>query len=170
MTSPSKTFRAAVPADEDGMMIELPFDVKETFGRARPPIVISVQPLTGGKKKGDPYTFRWTVSVNDGKSFIGIRRSHREAAGLDTGQEVSITVSLDDQPREVEPPPDLAALLKKNKAALAAWEALSFTNKKEHAEALLGAKKPETRARRLEKTMQMLEAGDPKETDTPRRR
>src|SRR5205823_5655660 len=96
---PSKTFRAVVPTDDSNFMIELPFDVTETFGRARPPIVIQVEPIReAGSRKGtgDPYTFRWTVSVYGGKHYIGIRRSHREAAGLAPGQDVSITVSLDD--------------------------------------------------------------------------
>ena len=46
--------------------------------------------------------------------------------------------------------------LKTHPAAKAAWEGLSFTHQKEHAQALEGAKKPETRALRLQKTLQML--------------
>jgi hypothetical protein len=168
-TAPSKTFRAKVPADDDHFVIELPFDVTKTFGRARPPVVIDVAPLRearGRERRRDRYSFRWTVTVYGGKSYIGMRRSHREAAGLAAGQAVSITVSLDDKPRVVDPPPDLAALLAKNAAARASWEALSFTHKKEHAEAILGAKKPETRARRIEKTIAMLLAKPPRKKAT----
>ncbi len=160
-----QTFRATVPAEGENFMIELPFDVKDAFGRARPPIVISVTPIhgAGGREhKGAVYTFRWTVSVYGGKYYIGIRRSHREEAGLVAGQHVSITVSLDDKPREIATPPDLAKLLAKNTAARASWNALSYSHKKEHAEALASAKKPETRERRLQKTLEMLLAKPPK--------
>jgi uncharacterized protein YdeI (YjbR/CyaY-like superfamily) len=47
-------------------------------------------------------------------------------------------------------------VLAKDKNARAAWEALSFTHQREHAEAIEDAKKPETRARRVEKTIAML--------------
>ena len=71
---------------------------------------------------------------------------------------VAIRIEADTEPRVVEPPADLAKALKRDAAAKAAWKKLSFTHKKEHAEALLDAKKPETRASRLEKTLAMLKA------------
>ena len=43
-------------------------------------------------------------------------------------------------------------------AALAAWQALAFTHQREHVEAIEGAKKPETRARRIEKALAFLAA------------
>lgn len=143
----TRTFRAKL-REKGGpsLFVRLPFDVAKVFGRARPPIVLTVA----------GYTFRSTVAVYGGEYFIGMRRSHRDAAGVKAGQTVSITIALDDQPRVVEPPDDLAAALKKNASARAAWDALSFTHKREHAEAILDAKKPETRARRLEKTIEML--------------
>ncbi len=144
------TFRTKVADEGENFVVELPFDVKEVFGQARPPIVITLTTPRGS------YSFRWTVSVYGGKSYIGVRRSHREAAGLRPGESVSITIAADDEPRVIEPPTDLASALKKSAAARVAWDALSFTHKREHAEALLDAKKPETRARRLEKTMEML--------------
>ena len=99
---------------------------------------------------------RTTVAVYGGKSFIGVRKSHRDGAGIAPGDEVDVTIAADDAPRTVTPPPDLQKALAKNKAARAAWEALAFTHQREHAEALADAKKPETRARRLEKTLAML--------------
>jgi hypothetical protein len=53
-------------------------------------------------------------------------------------------------------PPDLRRALRGNPAARAVFEALSYTHRREHIDALLNAKKPETRVRRLEKTMAML--------------
>lgn len=66
------------------------------------------------------------------------------------------TVELDDQPRTVELPADLAAALAAEPEAQRAFEALAPSRKKEHLRGIEEAKKPETRARRLEKVMSML--------------
>jgi uncharacterized protein YdeI (YjbR/CyaY-like superfamily) len=71
---------------------------------------------------------------------------------------VSVVMERDDEPRVVTPPVDFARALKANKAALAAWERLSYTHRKEYAKAIEEAKKPETRARRLEKAITALAA------------
>lgn len=141
-----QTFKATVPEEGENFLIPLPFDVRAVFGEARPPIVVTV----------DGYSFRWTVAVYGGESFIGIRRSHREAAGLKPGRKVTITITRDEAPRVIEAPADLARALKKSATARVAWDALSFSHKREHVTALEEAKKPETRARRLEKTMALL--------------
>jgi uncharacterized protein YdeI (YjbR/CyaY-like superfamily) len=54
--------------------------------------------------------------------------------------------------------PDLNDALSQNASANARWEKLSFTHKRELAEAILEAKKPDTRMRRLQKTLEMLTA------------
>jgi uncharacterized protein YdeI (YjbR/CyaY-like superfamily) len=53
-------------------------------------------------------------------------------------------------------PADLAKALAHDKKAIAAWEALSFTSKKEMARSLEEAKRPETRERRLAQAVQAL--------------
>ena len=63
-------------------------------------------------------------------------------------------------------PADLAEALAGDPAAGAAFERLSYTHRREHIEALLEAKKPETRARRLERTMQMLRTDRPSLSNT----
>ena len=50
----------------------------------------------------------------------------------------------------------LAQALEADPEAKAAFEALSFTHRKEHARAVAEAKKPETKARRVAKTLEML--------------
>ena len=95
--------------------------------------------------------------VYGGKSYVGINTANCAAAKVRGGDTVRIRLELDDAPRIVRPPPDLAKALAKSTRAKAKWDALSFTHKREHAEALLSAKKPETRARRLAATLAMLE-------------
>lgn len=62
----------------------------------------------------------------------------------------------------LETPPELAAALakKKHRAARERWEALAPSHKKEFVQWIAEAKKDETRARRLEKTLEMLAAGE----------
>lgn len=57
-------------------------------------------------------------------------------------------------------PADFLKALSKNKAAKAAWDKSPPSHQKEHIEAILGAKKEETRARRIEKSIAMLAAAD----------
>ncbi len=63
-------------------------------------------------------------------------------------------------------PPDLRAALRAAPAARTAFDALSYTHRREHIDALLTAKKPETRARRLDKTMAMLVSARPSRSNS----
>ncbi|MES2125384.1 MAG: YdeI/OmpD-associated family protein [Gemmatimonadota bacterium] len=58
-------------------------------------------------------------------------------------------------------PPDLKAALARNKSAAAVFDALAYTHRKEHIQALLEARRAETRERRLAKTMEMLGSAQP---------
>lgn len=140
---PARTFRTKL---EDGF-IALPFDVREEFERARPPVKVSI----------NGYNYRSTVSVYGGKYFIPVRKSNQEAAGVKPGDTVRAAISVDEEPRKVEPPPDLRSALM-NSGLATEWERLSYTHKKESADALIAAKKPETRARRVEKALAEIRA------------
>lgn len=63
-------------------------------------------------------------------------------------------------------PPDLRQALAKDPAARATFDALAYTHRKEHIEALADAKKPETRARRLAKCLEMLRSDRPGRSNT----
>jgi hypothetical protein len=128
--------------------VELPFDAKKEFGRARPPVRVSI----------NGYTFRSTIAVYGGRYYAPVRRDRREAAGVEAGDIVRVTIAPDTEARTVEPPAELAAAFAKNGPARAQWERLSYTHKKEHAEAIHQAKKSETRARRLQETLEKLTA------------
>jgi uncharacterized protein YdeI (YjbR/CyaY-like superfamily) len=68
---------------------------------------------------------------------------------MSVGDTVTIEIERDDAPRMVEIPPDLAAALDADPAVRAAFDAMSYTHRKEYVRAVLDAKRPETRARRL---------------------
>ena len=80
--------------------------------------------------------------------------------GAEGGDVVMITMELDEEPREDEmAPPDLVAALDRNRAAAVAWEKLAPPHRREYVGAILEAKRPETRARRIERAVEMLAQG-----------
>src|SRR5439155_15514645 len=135
----SRTFTTTIVRNGAACFVPLPFDPKAVFGRVRAPVKVT---LNG-------YTFRSTIAAMGGPACIPLRRSHREAAGLEGGETLDVRLELDADPRIVEPPADLVRALKKAPGAWDRWRALSFTHQREHVEAIEGAKKPETRARRI---------------------
>jgi hypothetical protein len=128
-----------------GFFLVIPFDVKEAFGKARPPVVCTLNGKT---------SWRTTVAVYGGKSFIGVRAEIREQAGVVDGSKIEVTLTADDAPRVVETPADLKKALKGSSKK--AWEKMSFTHQKEWVKALDDAKKPGTRARRLGQLLEKL--------------
>jgi hypothetical protein len=69
------------------------------------------------------------------------------------------TVCIDRKNRVVTPPGDLRGLLDKNTKAAAAFDALSFTNRKEYVVWIIDAKRAGTRAARLSKAVELLSKG-----------
>ena len=72
---------------------------------------------------------------------------------------IDVTLAVDTEERTVEVPPDLAAALEADPQARSAWDALSYTSRKERARSVAEAKKPETRERRLRATLAALGSG-----------
>jgi uncharacterized protein YdeI (YjbR/CyaY-like superfamily) len=83
----------------------------------------------------------------------------QQAAGIRIGDRVRVRIEPDTAPREVEVPDDLAQALRKDREASQAFEGLSYTHRKEYAQWVQDAKKPETRQRRVEQTIELLRAG-----------
>lgn len=91
----------------------------------------------------------------NGVAFIPFRGSAREAAGVVDGEPFEVTLSLDTEPRTVAAPADLLAALA-SAGALDGWATLSYTHRREHVEAIEGAKREETRARRIANCVAMV--------------
>ena len=128
----------------------VPFSVEKAFGsRARVPV--------RGTVNGFP--FRSSVfPKGDGTHYMVVNRETREGAKVKAGETVSFVLERDDEPRTIEPPAELTRALRSNKTARAAWDKLSYTHQKEHARAVEEAKRPETRARRVEQAIAALTA------------
>ena len=149
---PSKTYKTEIVREGSMCYIPVPFDPRPVFGKVRAPVAVTV----------NGYTYRSTIAPMGGVTCIPLRKSNREAAGLEGGETVSVTLTLDEAPRDVDPPADLARALKAAPPAWDRWRELSYTHQREHAEAVEDAKKPETRARRIIKAVEMVASMKPK--------
>ena len=149
--SPVKRFRALVERGEGSVCaINIDFDVEKAFGkRGRIPV--------RGTLNGAP--FRGSLFPMGGCHFMVVNRHLRAAAGVSGGETVPVLMERDDEPRTIDPPTDFARALKSNRDAQAAWDKLSYTHRREHVEHVEEARKPETRQRRIEKSIELLAAG-----------
>jgi hypothetical protein len=95
------------------------------------------------------YTYASTIASMGEGPCLPLRRSNREAAGLEGGETLKVTLELDTEKRVVDPPSDFVKALKATPPAWERWKELSYSHQREHVEALESAKKPETRARRM---------------------
>jgi Bacteriocin-protection, YdeI or OmpD-Associated/Domain of unknown function (DUF1905) len=129
--------------------VEVPFDVRDIYGEARPPV--------RGTVNGVPFQSR--LMVYGGVTWLGLRNELRREAGLADGDSVDVEIERDDSPREVEVPPELASALASDDVAAGVYESLSFTHRREYAEWIAGARKEETRTRRVAKALEMLRDG-----------
>ncbi|MCU1455070.1 MAG: hypothetical protein JWN46_3216 [Acidimicrobiales bacterium] len=120
--------------------IEVPAEVIEGLGAGkRPPVTVTVA----------GYSYRTTVAVMGGRFMVPLSADRRAAAGVAAGDEVDVDVELDEAPRDVEVPTDLAAALDADPAVRAAFDKLAPSHRKEWVRSVEDAKKPETRQRRI---------------------
>lgn len=146
-----KRFKARIQAARGGgAYVSVPFDVEAFFGKKRVPVDATID--------GEPY--RGTlVRMASPDHCLGVLKAIREKIGKDIGDEVDIVVKEDLAERRVEVPKDLAAALAKKKGARAFFDELAFTHQKEWVTWVEEAKREETRATRIEKTVSALAAG-----------
>jgi hypothetical protein len=131
------------------LAIEIPDEVLEALGGKRVPVNVTLNGTT----------FTTTTAVMGGKLLIGINKANRTATGVAPGDELTVVVERDETPRVVEVPPELKAAFKTNEAAAATWKGLAYSHQREYAEWITGAKKAETRERRVAQAIEKLEAG-----------
>jgi hypothetical protein len=143
----SKTVRVTLGRDGPMCFVPVPFDPKVEFGKVRAPVKVTL----------NAYTYRSTIFSMGGTTCIPLRKSHREAAGLAGDEQLTVRIALDTKAREVVVPEDLAKALKAHRAAARRWDDLSYTHRRELVEAILAAKKPDTRARRVANALRFLD-------------
>ncbi len=141
------TFRTTlVQTGGNNVGIEIPEEIVDGFGAGkRVPVTVSV----------NGHTYRSTVAVMGGRFLVGVNAEHRAAARVAGGEEHEVTIEHDSAPRTVEVPADLAAALA-DAGLRDAFDALPYSQRKEHARSVGQAKKAETRARRVVKVVEQL--------------
>ena len=144
-------FRATVELNgKTATGFEVPEDVVEALGSGkRPQVTVTIE----------GYTYRTTVARMGGRFLVGLNAENRAAAGVAAGDQVDVDIQLDTGPREVEVPADLAGALAHDDVARANFDGLSYTHRKEWVRWIEEAKKTETRATRLARTVESLRAG-----------
>lgn len=104
-------------------------------------------------------TLRSTVVRMRGEYLLGLNREFREQAGVEAGDTIELELTLDREPRTVEVPAELADALAGDPLASAAFDALSYTHRREYARWIEDAKREETRRRRCAEALERLRAG-----------
>jgi hypothetical protein len=136
------TFTTIVLKDDSSNATGLPVPAEAVaaLGKGKkPPVKVSIS----------GHTYRSTVAAYGDVFMLPLSAENRQAAGVKAGDQVEVTIELDTEPRTVEVPEDLGAALKEKPGATAAFEALSYTMRKEYVRQVESAKAQETRTRRI---------------------
>ncbi len=141
-------FRAALQLDgKTATGVQVPDDIVAALGGGnRPRVRVTLR----------GYSYQTTVARMRGEFKFPVSAEVRERGDVSAGDELEVTIELDDAPRELTIPAELAAALSAEPAAEKAFAALSFSNRKRHVLAVEGAKTPETRDRRIAKVLSEL--------------
>lgn len=144
-------FRATIKlSGKTATGIQVPADVVAGLGAGK-------QPKVRVTIKG--YTYRSSVAVMGGVFMVGVNAEVRAAAGVAAGEVVDVDMELDTQPREVIVPEDFSAALDGVPAARQFFDGLSYSNKRRFVVSINGAMTPDTRQRRIDKSVSTLGDG-----------
>ena len=128
--------------------LQIPFDVDAVFGGRG---MVKVTGTMNG------FGFRTSLMPNgDGTHHLVVTKEMMAGAGVGQGETARLTLERDTAPRVVAVPEDLKARLAGDVAEV--FERLSYSHKKEYVTWIESAKRAETRARRVEQTLEKLAA------------
>jgi hypothetical protein len=132
--------------------IVVPPEVVIALGAGRrPPVRVTLT-----RADGAAHTYRSTVAARGEEFLVGVSAEVRAAAGVAGGDEVEVLLEHDTAPRVAEVPADLAAALAADAGARAFFAGLSYSHQRAYTLWVDEAKKPQTRARRVDQALQML--------------
>ncbi len=152
MTKPTELlqFEAVIEKHPDlnAAYITIPFKVQEVFGSKGQ---VKIKATINGKP------FRASLApMGGGNHVLGLRKELREMLGINFGDVVMVKLEHDHEPRIIAVPEDLQTILTHHPELNAAFEKLAYTHRREYVLWIEEAKKPETRQRRLEKTLELI--------------
>jgi hypothetical protein len=130
------------------LLVEVPARIVAALGgKKRVPVNVTLNGIS----------YRSTIAAYGGKFYLPARKEIRDAAKLAPGKRAHVTLEADTATRTVMVPSDLARALSAAKKR-PAFDSLSFTRRREHVEAVMGATRPETRVARIAKVVASLRA------------
>jgi hypothetical protein len=141
------------PVSQGGLFVVVPADV-----------ATRADLVHGARVRGtvEGVAYRSALMKYGGVFHMGVHKATAAAAGVRAGSRVELTIELDDEPLPTDAlPDDLARALAGDAKASAAWERLAPSHRREHVKHVLEAKKPETRARRVERVVATLREPSP---------
>lgn len=134
-----------------GAAVTIPFDVETVYGtRGRVKV----------KATFDGHPYRGSIAPMGGRHLLGVTQAVRAAIGKSVGDTVAVVLERDTDERQVEVTAELARALAEKPEALRFFNGLAYTYRKEYAQWIAGAKRAETRARRLDKAIELLTRGE----------
>ena len=146
MTNDLRLTTVLEPRGPAGAIVLTEAHLAELRAAKRSPVTITV---------GDK-SVEGRIGVMGGEILVGLAKAARVALGVEIGQTIDVTLSVDEAPREVAVPPELAAALAANPAAQKAYDALAYSHRKEHATWVAEAKQPQTRDRRAAQAVEKI--------------
>jgi hypothetical protein len=130
-----------------GAYVVFPHDVEKEFGtNGKVPVAATIDGVPDKSA---------LMRMGMPQHILGVPKAIRDKLGKKPGNIVKIVLWKDDEPREVAVPPEHEKRMKKA-GVLPFFKSLSFTHRKEYCRWITEAKKDETRARRLDKAIQLL--------------
>ena len=144
---PPVSFSTIVQPDPDGvLLVEVPAGVMAALSeKKRIPVNVTLNGVA----------YRSTIAVYGGKFYVPARKEIRDAAKLAAGKRAHVTLEADTAARTVMVPSDLAKALAAAKLR-PAFDALSFTRRREHVASVTEAKRSETRVARVATVVKSL--------------
>jgi len=144
-------FRAIIEnAGSGGAYVTIPFDVEKAFGKKRVKVKATID--------GEPYRGS-LVRMGTPDHMLLVLKDIREKIGKTFGDEISVELEEDLEPRKVEIPPDLQQALDANPNEGAYFNGLAYSHRKEYVWWINEAKRDQTRQERIRRTIEMLKQG-----------
>lgn len=137
-------FRTTIlQSDKTATGIEVPPAVVEQLGAGkRPPVRVTI----------NGFTYRSTIAVMGGAFMVGVSAENRAGAGVKGGDEVDVTVEIDEAPRVLELPEEFAVALR-DAGVLEKFQALSYSKQNSFVAPWSAAKSDATRDKNLAKAI-----------------
>ena len=132
---------------KNGAYIEMPFDVEKEFGSKRVKV----------KATFDGVEYRGSI-VKMGLPcyIIGITKEIRTKIQKNPGDTVFVTIEKDEEVRKIVMPEDFMEVLNQHASAKEFYESLSYSAQRKYEQWITGAKKEETRQKRIQEAMEKL--------------